>query len=753
MKKTIAWILALCLLAMGIPAMAASSAQPLFTVPEDAMNSLIGFAYDQQQGKIYALGYEQLYTMNEDGSEVQTWEIAPYDLGENEGNGYFNVSGICYLQDGVYVLAGATVYEDDQSDARLLDYGLHALAFDEEAGTVSLELALPMDGEALVQDEGGFVYFSLPSQMIQSGDKLYSMEYMVNGMQLICFDPAAGSVELQAIDEDVRGLLPYQEDKLLAVFSDFTDTVRFPVNVLDPATGDAEELFVLDLGTNDHPDFYAYDAQNDAFYCEANGELLRVTGADADAPVAVAASPLSYANCSAFTPDGDLLLADYAEIWRVNTDPEERPETRLVVQANSDSSLEAARVPFQQAHPEVEVVLSQSAGDVAQAMLTQTATPDIYTLYVDSAEYSAVFGRGYMAELTGSEILSDFAAAVYPAIQEMIQKDGEVYGLPLEAYGFGDLSYSPEAFERLGLTEEDVPSSWMEFFDLLGRLPDYLENDPDVTVFETYLTVGDLRDILFSALMDSYMLYISQPENEFSFDTPLFRELMAAFEAVDFEALGVSEEGTEDYVYNAEDTMFYTYSSSFSPSVMSGSPEMLYLGLDEGMQPLVSTDVTVAFVNPLSQNRDLAIEYLEYASEQVDTIMRITMMPGENEPVLNPYFEETLENYDEQIASLETQLLGAEEVDKQALEATLEEMQGYRDDFEKNNRYNASEESIAAYREVAGYMVVSTYLGMDSETSNEYYEQRNQYIDGAITLYEFIRNIDQKLQMILLEGM
>ena len=753
MKKTIAWILALCLLAMGIPAMAASGSVPLFTLPADSTDNLRGFDYDPQQGKIYALGYEHLYTMNEDGSDVQAWEIEPYDLGEDSENSYFNIGGIFCWEGTFYVLAAGAIYTEDQSNVEIRDFGLHALNFDEEAGTVSLELALPMDGEALVQDEGGFVYFSLPSQMIQSGDKLYSMEYMVNGMQLICFDPAAGSVELQAIDDDVRGLLPYQEDKLLAVFSDFTDTVRFPVNVLDPATGDVEELFVLELGANVYPDFYVYDVYNGAFYCGANGELLRIAGTDADAAVAVAANPLSYADSGAFTLDGDLLLGNYEAIWRVNTDPEERPETRLVVQANSDSSLEAARVPFQQAHPEVEVVLSQSAGDVAQAMLTQTATPDIYTLYVDSAEYSAVFGRGYMAELTGSEILSDFAAAVYPAIQEMIQKDGEVYGLPLEAYGFGDLSYSPEAFERLGLTEEDVPTTWMEFFDLLGRLPDYLENDPDVAVFETYLAETDLRYMLFSSLMDSYMLYISQPENEFSFDTPLFRELMAAFEAVDFEALGVSEEGSGDYVYNAESTMFYTYGSSFSPYVTGSGPQMLYLGLDEGMQPLVSTDVTVAFVNPLSQNRDLAIEYLEYASEQVDTIMRITMMPGENEPVLNPYFEETLENYDEQIASLETQLLSAEEVDKQALEATLEEMQGYRDDFEKNNRYNASEESIAAYREVAGYIVVSTYLDMDSETSNEYYEQRNQYIDGAITLDEFIRNIDQKLQMIVLEGM
>ena len=752
MKKTIAWMLALCLLAMGIPAMAASGSVPLFALPADSADSLMGFAYDPQQGQICALGYEQLYTMNEDGSEARAWEIVPYDLGEDGANSNFNIGGVYSLDGAFYALAAGAVYSADQSEVEIRDFGLHALNFDEEAGTVRLELALPMDGEALVQDEGGYVYFDVPRKMIQADGKLYSVEYVTGGTRLICLDPAAGSAELLEMDDSTQDIFSYKEGKLLAVINEYTDSMIMHINALDPATGDMEELFALGEVAGTYPNPVGYDAQSDAFYYEANGELMRVVGADVEAAASVAACPTSYPNCMAVAADGNLLLSDYETLWKVNTNPEERPEARLIVQYNYNSAMEAARVAFQQAHPEVEVVLAQSPGDVVQSMMTQVTTPDIYTLSVSSPEYSAVFGRGYMAELTGSEILSDFAAAVYPAIQEMIQKDGEVYGLPLEAYGFGDLSYSPEAFERLGLTEEDVPANWMDFFDLLGRLPDYLENDPDVTVFETYLTVGDLRYMLFSALMDSYMLYISQPENEFSFDTPLFRELMAAFEAVDFEALGVSEEGSGDYVYNAESTMFYTYGSSFSPYVTGDVPQMLYLGLDEGMQPLVSTDVTVAFVNPFSQNRDLAIEYLECASEQVDAIMRITMMPGENEPVLNPYFEETLESYDEQIASLETQLANAEEVDKQALEATLEEVKGYRDDFEKNNQYNASEESIAAYREVAGYMVVSTYLGMDSETSNEYYEQRNQYINGAITLDEFIRNIDQKLQMIVLEG-
>ena len=751
MKKATAWMLALCLLALGVPAMAASGSVPLFTLPEDPADILIGFADDPQQGKIYALGYERLYTMNADGSEVRAWEIAPYDLGEDSADSDFAISGVFCWDGAFYALAAGAVYSADQSEVEIRDFGLHALNFDEEAGTVRLELALPMDGEALVQEVDGYAFFSLPLQMIQTDDRLYSMEYMAGGMQLISLDPAAGSVELREISDSTQGLLPYKEGKLLTVSGECADAMRLVVSVLDPETGDLEELFALDLDANVYPHFYAYDAQNDAFYCGTNSELLRRTGAEG-ALVAVATNPVPYANCGSFTPDGDLLLADYEAIWRVNTDPEERPETRLVVQSNYDSSLEAARAPFQQAHPEVEVVLSQSAGDMAQAVPAQTATPDIYTLSVDSSEYSAAFEHGYMAELTDSEILADFAAAVYPAIQEVIQKDGELYGLPLSVHGRTRISCDPATFEKLGIPE-DIPTSWMELFQLLQRLPEMLKDAPEVNVFESYMTQSNARQTLFSALMDSYMLYISQPENEFSFDTPLFRELMAAFEAVDFEALGLPEEYEDDLYATVDEanTLFYGY-GSFDPHVSGTQYQTLYLALDEGMEPMVSTMVEVAFVNPFSPNRDLAVEYLERAAEQVDAFTRITMMPGENEPVPNSRYEEGLKNYDEQIASLEAQLENAEEVDKQALEAALKEAKDSRESYEKDSRYSASEESIAAYREAAQYMTVGTYMGMDSQTSSEYYEQRNQYLHGAITLDEFIRNIDQKLRMIVREG-
>ena len=82
--------------------------------------------------------------------------------------------------------------------------------------------------------------------MIQTDDRLYSMEYMAGGMQLISLDPAAGSVELREISDSTQGLLPYKEGKLLTVSGECADAMRLVVSVLDPETGDLEELFALD---------------------------------------------------------------------------------------------------------------------------------------------------------------------------------------------------------------------------------------------------------------------------------------------------------------------------------------------------------------------------------------------------------------------------------------------------------------------------------------------------------------------------
>ena len=170
------------------------------------------------------------------------------------------------------------------------------------------------------------------------------------------------------------------------------------------------------------------------------------------------------------------------------------------------------------------------------------------------------------------------------------------------------------------------------------------------------------------------------------------------------------------------------------------------------MQPLVEASVTVAFVNPDSPNRDLAIEYLECAAEQAGVITRIMMMPGENEPVLNEDFEENLTSYDELIAVLEG--AGCQCRSRGTSDAGI-----YAGNRKGSTRglpkvsplYSQRGEHCRLSRGRAVHDGESVQ-GLDSQTFGEYYEQQNQYLHGAITLDEFIRNIDQKLRMIVREG-
>lgn len=65
-----------------------------------------------------------------------------------------------------------------------------------------------------------------------------------------------------------------------------------------------------------------------------------------------------------------------------------------------------------------------------------------------------------------------------------------------------------------------------------------MANDEDVSMFEPYVTQEDARESLFSMILDNYLLYIDQPDQEFTLDTPLLRGLLEKMEMVDFERLG-----------------------------------------------------------------------------------------------------------------------------------------------------------------------------------------------------------------------
>ena len=174
------------------------------------------------------------------------------------------------------------------------------------------------------------------------------------------------------------------------------------------------------------------------------------------------------------------------------------------------------------------------------------------------------------------------------------------------------------------------------------------------------------------------------------------------------------------------------------------------LSVVEGEKPLIGQSVTFAFINPFSEHRDEAAEYLAdaWALEQKEDM--IMLSPEMNEPVLNSYYEENLRNIDNSIADLQKTLDKTEDEEtRESLQANLDSMKQWREDYEKSGKYQISPEQIASYRAFGENMAVQQSLIWNT---NEGSTQVQQYLDGAMNAQQLAAALEKTLQMQKLEG-
>lgn len=755
MKKWISVLLALCLLAVsGAGALAA---------PGDAVLVYEGMeGFDEQvqsmayaDGTLYILGYNSLYTYA-DGALTQ-WQLDTSTVeATEEDDVYFNLNPSAIVTDGgeIRLLGMERGYDMEAEESLVGGGGLYSISLEEADGikTARVELATELDFEAMIEDSGDeYTWMNISMPFVQDG-MLVGTTYGVNN--IFWFDLESG--EYHSFSNENLGMLaPYKDGRVLALQVDYNSAEpRVELCALDLESEGIEVLCEMPMDGYSAPSMLYYDAQADRLYYVLNGELWRMPLTDPAAAESVADMPLSYSGQTqpVLTEDGYFIAADYETVVRRNTDPSQRAQTRIVVQDAYADAIDRAYYAFTGANPDVEVVKKTSDEDLIQAMMSQSASMDIYVLDMSGAEFATLLDRGYAVELGGSEKIASLVGQMYPAIAEAASRDGMVYALPLEMYNYSMMGYDMEAFRRLGLSEEDVPTTWDELLDLLIALPDYMANDEDVSMFEPYVTQEDARESLFSMILDNYLLYIDQPDQEFTLDTPLLRGLLEKLEMVDFEALGLisRDEAGTSFSWSAEpgDFMFATTVNLDVRRYAFDNFTPMLLGFEEGVPGMMSVQVNAALVNPFSPNVETAIAFLETVADNLDEIFRIQTMPSENTPVRSPYYEETMESYEEQMAYLRESLESAEDEETRATyEQNIAEMEGYMQEYEEESSWEVSVASIDNYRGYAENMVVPSNMN-----DAEFYELRMQYVDGLIGMDEMISKMDQRLTMMRMEG-
>ena len=748
-------MLALCLLAVsGAGALAA---------PGDAVLVYEGMeGFDEQvqsmayaDGTLYILGYNSLYTYA-DGALTQ-WQLDTSTVeAAEEDDVYFNLNPSAIVTDGGEIrLMGIEVgYDMEAGETLTQGGGLYSISLEEADGikTARVELATELDFEAMIEDSGDeYTWMNISMPFVQDG-MLVGTTYGVN--TIFWFDLESG--EYHSFSNENLGMLaPYKDGRVLALQVDYNSAEpRVELCALDLESEGIEVLCEMPMDGYSAPSMLYYDAQADRLYYVLNGELWRMPLTDPAAAESVADMPLSYSGQTqpVLTEDGYFIAADYETVVRRNTDPSQRAQTRIVVQDAYADAIDRAYYAFTGANPDVEVVKKTSDEDLIQAMMSQSASMDIYVLDMSGAEFATLLDRGYAVELGGSEKIASLVGQMYPAIAEAASRDGMVYALPLEMYNYSMMGYDMEAFRRLGLSEEDVPTTWDELLDLLIALPDYMANDEDVSMFEPYVTQEDARESLFSMILDNYLLYIDQPDQEFTLDTPLLRGLLEKLEMVDFEALGLisRDEAGTSFSWSAEpgDFMFATTVNLDVRRYAFDNFTPMLLGFEEGVPGMMSVQVNAALVNPFSPNVETAIAFLETVADNLDEIFRIQTMPSENTPVRSPYYEENMESYEEQLAYLRESLESAEDEETRATyEQRIAETEENMREYEEESSWDVSAASIDNYRGYAENMVVPSNMN-----DAEFYELRMQYVDGLIGMDEMISKMDQRLTMMRMEG-
>ena len=166
-------------------------------------------------------------------------------------------------------------------------------------------------------------------------------------------------------------------------------------------------------------------------------------------------------------------------------------------------------------------------------------------------------------------------------------------------------------------------------------------------------------------------------------------------------------------------------------------------------------DMSILIVNPRTAHMDQAALYLtEYVKQYDAARENVMLFPDENDPVPNPYYEITKLSYEENIKELDARLEKADESEKAALREERKRIEGYLEEVEKE-RMSVTAEMLASYREkMAPYINVTRQTPLTdwgSETGGELRTQIDQYNSGAIDMDTFIREVDKRVRMMMLE--
>lgn len=688
---------------------------------------------------------------------------------EEEDNDFYDLTN-CFSWNGeLYAMTASGTTTEENGDFK---YTIDKIAVKHvklEDGKIILEKSdVPgLDPQYLVQDYDGYENLVWINRPITAGKYLAGFVW-ADSPKIVIYDLTDGSGKEVSASYDTN-IAPGGDGFILITHTTWAgDSVNAKICKLNLEDQSEEELVEI-KGLSDSQLSFYYEQEKNTLYYLASGQLWIMPELDPEKAEAVN-------DCAENSADMELLPGGYMLIWSTNTamvkntDPSQRGNgtTLNVYYATYDTqAANDAIFEMSNARNDISVVLQQdwySNVDLLQTMINRDGHTDIFVMRYDENAFKAVRDRGYLPDLSDNAQLSGYIDRMYPYLQDAAKKDGKLIAIPVSVNA-GGIKLNMAAWKKLGGTEAELPKTWDEFLDWIMTLPKRLEGT-EYKLVNPYTDFSQLRSLIGDALMTSYQLVMDRKGEDYSFNTPLLKNLLQRIADIDYEALGIPRElKQEDYNdidgYSTGEILLE--SSSYGMGIDSYDPMVpLALSFSKDEDPVVPVTVYAGFVNPYSEHPEEAKELLALILKNLNLQMQYVLFTDKTEPIEYSYAADSRKWHEQYMTELQESLEKAEDGNKALIE---EQIRQEEKDWEQQEHWLwlVSQEMMDAYLKCQEKFAIEDYSifsNLWQAGDKEYarivkamfgYEMVDQKTDD-ISMEEALALIDQKVQMKRREG-
>lgn len=557
-------------------------------------------------------------------------------------------------------------------------------------------------------------------------------------------------------------IIPYRDGRLLAAMcADIGD--HYDLLVFDPLSGSWEKIAETKTSRDSG---FAYSDSHNALYFTSGAEVYALR--DMQSPYQLSAYTPEEVNdwmsCMILGDERYAYLDSNGDALIVRElDQIDLSKGVLTIMDDIDNS---PHDEIMARNPSLAVSMQGGAtvdfSQIAAAMVSGDAAIDIITLDSQYSPIEQIIDKGYAADLSGYPAIMESVSQMDQGLISLLMRDGRLYGVPIQLLDYG-MSYDREVLEELGISEGELPQTYLELLDFIADFAsDYGEEHDDIKLFDDL----EVKRKLFEIILNQYTSELARSGDLLTFDTPLFRRLMTAFEAIDFSEIDpyelygddIWEQGGEmDEFFSKRALLTARYNSYTAPYEFGahGAYMPIILPLDEGMTPLAAVRLAVMVVSSRTDNMDEAVFYL---SERINAynpqIEGYALYPSHNEPLVNQNYASWVRETEEELERAEELLLSADAQSKPALEDTLAYLRQSLQE-KQSRRFIIDEEQIKAYRQKASpYFYVSPRPLINQSLEDTPYDLSpisNRYLQKVIDADAFIGEMDSRVRMMVLE--